>query len=174
MKTLKLFTCILFVSLALMSCKKDDEGGDGGAAAEGTITAKIGGADFTSLEIATTANEVTAGGSTTITIQGNDASGKAIILIINGYDGTGTYEISDAGIFNTATYTEANISNPQATQSWVAPFANSGVAGEINISSKTADNIQGTFNFEGKNNDDMSMRSITEGSFNMTLLQNGG
>ena len=173
MKTIKLFTILLFVGLATVSCKKDDDGGEGGAAADGTITAKIDGASFTSLEIATTANEVNAGGSTTITIQGNDADGRAIVMIINGYDGTGTYEISDANtIFNTASYTEVNISNPQDTQSWLAPFANSGIAGEINISSKTDTNIQGTFNFEGKNNNDMSMKNITEGSFNMTLMQN--
>lgn len=173
MKTFKLLSLFLFVSLAVLSCKKDDDGNDGdNTAAEGTITAKIDGTTFTSLEIATTANEVNAGGGTTITIQGNDASGKAIIMIINGYDGTGTYEISDAGIFNTASYIETNVNDPQNTQSWNAPFANSGIAGEINISSKTDTNIQGTFNFEGKNGNDMSMRNITEGSFNMTLMQN--
>lgn len=173
MKTIKFLSVFLFISIALVSCNKsDDDGGDGGGAPEGTMTAKINGSSFTSMEIATTANEVTAGGSTTITIQGSDADGKGMVLIINTYDGTGTYTISDDNVFTSASYVEANVSNPQASQTWQAPFQDSGVVGEIKIAEKTDSNIKGTFNFEAKNSNDGSMRNVTEGSFNMGIMQN--
>ncbi|MEZ4874144.1 MAG: DUF6252 family protein [Flavobacteriaceae bacterium] len=173
MKSIKILSFFLFVSLVLVSCKKDDDGGGDPQAASGTLTAKVNGTSFTSLEIATTANEVTGNGVTTITIQGSDANGKGVVMIINGYSGVGSYEISDSNtIFNTATYIEANISNPANSQSWMAPFQNSGVAGEINISEKNDTTIKGTFSFEAKNANDNSTKSITEGSFNMNLMQN--
>ena len=55
------------------------------------------------------------------------------------------------------------------SQTWSAPF-DATVAGEIAISTQTADNIEGTFSFTGQNANDMSMKSITEGSFNVSLM----
>lgn len=172
MKTIKFLSLFLFASLIITSCKKDDDGGDDSTAAAGTITAKVNGTTFTSIELATTANQVTAQGVTTITIQGSDASGKGIVMIINAFDGVGTYEITDSNVFTSATYLEANVNNPTNSQTWTAPFQDSGVVGQIQISNKTDTNIQGTFNFTAKNSNDQSERNITEGSFNMNLVQN--
>lgn len=172
MKTIKIFSFFFLASLALTSCKKDDDGGEDPSANEGTLTASVDGNSFTSLEIATVANEVSANGNTTITIQGSDASGKGIILIINGFDGTGTYELRDDNVFIVANYVEANVSNPTATQTWTAPYQDSGVVGQIQISAKTATNIQGTFNFDAQNPNDSTIKNITNGSFNMDLVQN--
>ena len=108
-------------------------GGGGSNATLGTVKAKVGGANYTSMEMGTFATKQVIGGLTTIIVQGSDASGKAIQLILSDYDGgTGTYAISDdANISAIASYIEANISNPMASQTWAAPYDGSGSAGSI-------------------------------------------
>jgi len=167
MKTLRFLSLILMVSLAVVSCKKDDDGGDGGTTANGTVSAKVDGASFTSQPAFTVANTITANGITTVTIQGSDNSGKGIVLVINGFEGTGTYDIGGgANVFVTGSYIEANASNPTASQSWMAPF-DATVAGEIQFSESTATKVKGTFSFTAKNTQDNSIKNITEGSFNI-------
>ncbi|WP_250434651.1 DUF6252 family protein [Hanstruepera flava] len=172
MRTLKqimLFAMVLG-AFSFSSCSSDDDGGNPAdtTAGSGTITAKIDGSSFTSLEMTSIANKVTAGGQSTLVIQGNTQS-QAFQFTINAYDGVGTYEFTDANVFRIASYIEPNVSNPANTQTWSAPYENSGVAGEISISEETDSNIKGTFFFTGKNSNDNSTKSITEGSFNLTL-----
>ena len=140
MRTLKNFMLLLMtVSLiTFASCSKDDDGGSGGSAAEGTVEATVNGSNFTSMEIASWAQTTTNNGITQLAISGSDANGNVILIQILGYEGVGTYEFdSNTTIFSTASYTEidiSNISNPVST-SWIAPFMDSGVAGTVNISS---------------------------------------
>ena len=172
MKTLNKTILVLMaiVAISLTSCKKDDDGGGGGSAGSGTVVAKVGGSNFKSLEVASTASQSSGGGSTTITLQGSDANGKGIFIIINNYDGTGTYEFSDSNVFVTATYVEANVNNPQNSQTWSAPYQDSGIVGEVKISEKTDTKIKGTFNFMAKNvNGDQSIKNITDGSFDLNF-----
>ncbi|PWI31148.1 hypothetical protein DI383_00290 [Flavobacteriaceae bacterium LYZ1037] len=171
MKTLKHVTLLLMcVSLiTFSSCSKDDDGGDGGGdqgAASGTITAQINGDSFTSLEMTSFASSTTGGGQTTLILQGNTQS-QAINMIINGYDGVGTYELSDSNVFISASYMEPNVSNPTNSQTWSAPYQDSGIVGEIKISEETDTHVKGTFHFTGKNSNDNSTKSITEGAFNL-------
>ena len=170
MKTLKHLALFLmcFSLITLSSCSNDDDGGDdgGGAAASGTITAKINGSSFTSLEMTSFANATSGGGQTTLVMQGNTQS-QAISMIINGYDGVGTYQLSDDNVFRTASYVEPNISDPMNTQTWNAPYQDSGVIGEIKISEETDTHVKGTFNFTCKNANDGSTKSVTEGAFNL-------
>ena len=172
MRTLKQF--MLFAALlgafAFSSCSSDDDGGNPGdvTAGSGTISAKIDGNSFTSLEMTSIATKVNAGGQSTLVIQGNTQS-QAFQFTINAYDGLGTYEFTDANVFRIASYIEPNVSNPANTQTWSAPYENSGVAGEISISEETDSSIKGTFFFTGKNANDGSTKSITEGSFDLTL-----
>lgn len=172
MKTLNKTFLVLLALLAvnLTSCKKDDDGGGGGSAAQGTVAAKIDGSNFTSLEMTSAATATNMGGTTTITLQGSDMDGRAIVMIINQYDGTGTYEFSDSNVFVTATYVESDVSNPMDSQTWTAPYENSGVVGEVKVSEKTDTTIKGTFHFKAKNMNDGSLKNITEGSFNLNLL----
>lgn len=173
MKTIKqigLALAIIF-SLTLSSCGgSDDGGGGGGSAANGTIKAKVGSSNFTSMQIASFATkQQISGAGYTIILQGSDASGKAIQLILNGVDGQpGTYQISDTGnISAIGTYTEVNISNPLNSQTWAAPYDDSGVVGSVTISEITDTNIKGTFNFTGKNQDGTDTKAITNGAFNL-------
>ena len=78
MRTLKQF--MLFAALlgafAFSSCSSDDDGGNPGdvTAGSGTISAKIDGNSFTSLEMTSIATKVNAGGQSTLVIQGNTQS----------------------------------------------------------------------------------------------------
>lgn len=171
MKTLKILSLILFVSVSVMSCKKDDDGGDSADnnAASGTITAKVDGANFTSNTSFTVATRITAGGQTTLTLQGSNNGGKGIVMIINGFEGAGSYDIGGgSNVFVTGSYVEANASNPSASQTWMAPFDQT-VAGEINISEVNDTKVLGTFNFTGKNSNNNSTKNITDGNFNINF-----
>ncbi|TYB75806.1 DUF6252 family protein [Bizionia myxarmorum] len=169
MTTLKLLTVFMMVTAiaSLSSCKSDDDGGDpttsGGA---GIISAKIDGIAFSSLEITSMASEITAGPSTTLTFQGN-TSNKAISVILSGFDGVGTYQLSDSNIFSSATYSEPNVSDPTNMPTWNAPYQDSGLIGEVKVSENSADRIKGTFTFKAKNVIDDTMKNVTEGTFDL-------
>lgn len=177
MKTIKQFGIVLTVALAtlLTACSgSDDGGGGGGNASLGQVKAKVGGSNFTSMNLATFATKQVVGGFTTIIIQGSDASGKAIQLMLTGTDGTaGTYEISDdANISAIASYIEANISNPMASQTWAAPYDDSGAVGSITITEITDTNVKGNFTFTGKNQNGTDTKAITNGAFNVNFTSN--
>lgn len=171
MKNLKnLFLLMLAVSVvSLTSCSSDDDGGNGGSAASGTIKAKIDGSNFTSLEITSFASVQTGGGVTTLVMQGNTQD-QAINMIVNGYEGVGTYQLSDDNVFISASYIEPDISNPANTQTWSAPFQDSGIIGEIKISEETSSVVKGTFFFTAKNSNTGGTKEITEGSFNLNKM----
>lgn len=163
---------VLLLTITLLSfnsCSSDDDGGATNQASQGTISAKINGVNFTSLEITSFASLTTGGNQTTLTMQGNTTT-QAISMIIIGYDGVGTYQLTDANVFRSASYIEPNINDPINSPTWNAPFENSGVIGEINISEDTATTIQGTFNFTAKNVNDGSTKSITDGVFNLEKM----
>jgi hypothetical protein len=178
MKTLKqigiLFLAVV-LSTSFVSCSGDDDGGStgGGTAAEGTITANVGGATFTSMTQGTTAVKVATGNAFTITIQGTDLGGKQIQLILNGVDATtGTYEISpEASISAIGTYVEVNTTT-FTSQSWLSPYENSGVAGSITITEISDTNVKGNFNFKARNQENaQDIKNITNGSFNVNFMQ---
>ena len=157
--------------VSITSCSKDDDGGEGGQAAAGTITAKVNGNQVTTLDITSMANTTTGGGQTTLTIQGNTTS-QAFSLIVFGYEGVGTYGLSDSNVFISASYTEVNINDPLNSQIWNAPFQDSGVIGEIKVSEDANGKIKGTFKFNAKNVNDGNMKNITDGSFNLNKTGN--
>jgi hypothetical protein len=167
---LMLSAMLLFLSFGTTSCSSDDDGGSGGNAANGTVTAKIDGNNFQSQQMFSTANRVSAGGNTTLTLQGTDNSGKGFNFIINGYEGEGTYDIGgDNLVFVVANYIEANASNPTATQTWTAPFDDTTIRGIISFSSDIDENVKGTFEFTSKNPNDGSIKEITDGSFDLDV-----
>jgi hypothetical protein len=126
------------------------------------------------MELGTFATKQVVGGFTTIIVQGSDASGKAIQIIITGYqEGTNTYEISDdAAISTVATYIESNISNPLNSLVWAAPYDNSGAVGTVTITEISDTNVKGTFNFTGKNQDGEDTKAVTNGAFNVNFTSN--
>jgi hypothetical protein len=174
MKTIKQFGLLLAMAITtlLTSCSGSDGGGE--SASLGTLKAKVAGSNFTSMSAATFATKQVVGSTTTIIIQGSDASGKAIQLMLNGTNGSaGTFEISDtATISAIGSYIEANISNPMASQTWAAPYENAGATGSITISEISDTNVKGTFTFTGKNQNGTDTKQITDGAFNVNFTSN--
>lgn len=177
MKTIKklniLVLLLISASIFTFSCKSDDEGGSGGSAAVGTISAKVDGTSITTLDMVTFAN-MTSGA---LMIQGNTGgtSSKAFTLLINGFDGVGTYPLGGgANIANSASYMEivVDMSNPMNSQTytWQAPY-DSNQVGEINISEVTETYVKGTFHFSAKDTTSGggSVKNITEGSFHVNF-----
>ncbi len=175
MKTLKTVSKLFLIAFAvvLSSCSGEDGGGGGGgSAAAGTIKAKVGGSNFKSMTMATTAMKVAVAGAYTITIQGSDANGKSINLIMHGVAlQTGTYDIGGNNqIAIIGSYTELNINNPMASKTYTAPFEGGAVAGSISITEITDTKIVGTFNFTAKNQDDQSdVKEVKSGAFNVNF-----
>ncbi|MFA5619214.1 MAG: DUF6252 family protein [Weeksellaceae bacterium] len=173
MKTRNLFYLTFAMLFAIasfsVSCKSDDNGGGGGGAAEGTITAKVDGTSVTTISM-TTAAQISNG---TLMVMGNDGGqspNKAIVLTIFGFDNEGTYPIGGgANIYNVASYTETNASNPTNPQVtvWQAPYDDTHV-GDINISEVTSTHVKGTFSFKAKSAEG-SIKNVTEGAFNVKL-----
>lgn len=168
-KRILMIAALLFTTSVInFSCKSDDDGGDGGNAASGTITAKIDGAAYKTIEMTTTA----ANENGVLIVMGNDGKqspNKAVTLQIINFDGVGTYPIGGGGnIMNIASYIEVDASNPTNVKTWQAPYDSSQV-GEIKISEITNTYVKGTFSYKAKSSTDGSIKNITEGSFNVKI-----
>ncbi len=176
MKTIKKFGIVLTLALTTLasSCSSsDDSSGGGGSAALGTMKAKIGGTNFTSISQGTTAAILYNGSYYNLSIAGADATGKVIQIMILAENITSgaTYQIDESSdiLVSTAAYTQVDISNPASALSFGAPYDGGGNSGSITISSKTDTNVQGTFNFTLKNTQGTDTKSITNGTFNINL-----
>ena len=170
MKTIKkMIIAIMAMGIVtVISCKTDDDGGDGGTASSGTVNATIDGTSYESDAMGTSAQLISAAGIETLTITSNEfATSKNITIVINGLDAEGTYQIGgEANISIVASYIEANVSNPADSQIWSAPSSDA-IAGEFNVSSLSDTNIQGTFRFTATNNQNGTTVEVTNGSFNL-------
>ena len=175
MKTMKQFGIVLALALTTLvsSCSSSDDSSGGGGAALGTMKAKIGGTNFTSIPQGTTAALLYNGSYYNLSIGGADATGKVIQMMILAENITSgaTYQIDENSdiLVSTAAYTAIDISNPTSALSFGAPYDGGGNSGSITISSKTETNVQGTFSFTLKNTQGSDTKSITNGSFNINL-----
>jgi hypothetical protein len=174
MKTIKQLGLSLAMALTLVvsSCSSDSgSGGGGGTAALGTLKAKIGSTNFTSITQGTTAVDAYNGTYHNFSITGADTTGKSIIIMILATDITAsTYSLEDTGELLSASvaYSEINLST-FVTQSWGAPYDGGSNFGSVTITSKTATNVQGTFTANVGNPETGTNRSLTNGSFNINI-----
>ncbi len=171
MKTIKLVILVCIVGLMYTSCSTDDGNDSGDTAAEGRMVAKIDGANFESMEIATSATAISTAGVTAMIIRGGDATGKTIVMNINAFDGVGDYNIdSELTILNTAQYIIPDVNNPANTTFYGAPYEDSGMVGNIDITVSTDTKVEGTFSITVREPDGgVGTISITEGAFNINL-----
>lgn len=158
-------------AVTFTSCSSDDDSGDGGAggAASGVLVAKINGNSYESMSISSSATVANSGQN--LIIIASNSSGKAFSFTILGFNGEGTYPLGGgANIFNSASYTVTDVSNPQSpsTEAWQAPYDDTEV-GEVVITDVTDSKVKGTFSFTCKNvGGDQSVKTITDGSFNLS------
>ena len=171
MKTLKRLLYIACLCLIVAACKGDDDGAnDNGTNTQNdgaTFTATIDNTDFSgdlfALATITTFNE-----NTLFRLQASDENDRSIVIVINGFDGLGTYSLSSQNtVDNSASYTERDGDNPDDSTTWSAPYEESGFVGSVTISEITDVMVTGIFNFEGKEENGTTFRDVTDGRFNV-------
>ncbi len=167
MKTLKNVMLVLLMSLAIVSCKKDDDGGDDPQGGDGTLTANVGGASYTAT-FGITAQISGSGSAQVLAISGGTADSENLQMIIQGFDGEGTYDLS---FVNIGTYTIlTDINDPMSVVIYSTVGNAQSVNGEVNVSSFDGNTAKGTFEFTAINLDDASdVKEVTNGSFNITV-----
>jgi hypothetical protein len=177
MKSIKKFgfVVVLAVSTILSSCSSSD-GGGGGSVGVGTLKAKIGSANFSSITQATTAILANNGSYQNLSIGGATTTGKTLQIMILGENiGVGTYQISDSNdSATTFVYSEVNINNPTSgVKSWAAPYDGGGNSGSVVITSMTASNVQGTFSLTALDlTNGTGTTQVSNGAFNINLTSN--
>lgn len=159
--------------IGFTSCSTDDDDGGSGNAPSGTLTAKVDGSSYQSMEISSSATVANTGSTQNLVIIASNSDGNAFAMTIFGYTGEGTYEFTGANIAvtNTASYTETDVdlNNPinSTTEIWQAPY-DATMVGTITVSEESDSMVKGTFSFTCKNvNGDNSIKTITDGAFNL-------
>ena len=177
MKSIKKFGFVLVLAVAtiLSSCSCSD-GGGGGSVGVGTLKAKIGSTNFSSITQATTAMLVDNGSYQNLSIGGATTTGKTLQIMILGENiGVGTYQISDSNdSATTFAYSEVNLNNPTSgVKSWAAPYDGGGNSGSVVITSMSASNVQGTFSLTALDlTNGTGTVQVTNGAFNINLTSN--
>lgn len=163
---------LLFISISVLSgCSKDDDQNSQGSGG-GKMTAKIDGENFESYSVSSNAVKSASSAGTMLFLQGTNADGVGITMTVMNYTGEGTYQFGPVtSNFNTASYTETNISNPTNTQVWSASYDTSS-SGSVTISTETSSGVKGTFQFKGKNGNDDSIKTISGGEFDLNFKSN--
>jgi len=178
MKTLKrsLLYAVICLGLAVSSCSNDDDNSNNNQGDNGggeLFSAMVDGSSFAaSTDPATLigATKTSANGMTTVTAQGSTNNGDFINFNIIGYNGPGTYQTGN------------NLTNPnfiqygelvgQTATVWASNLATSAAGigpGEIVITVDADGKLEGTFNFEGYNGQDMTTKMITQGEFKVSV-----
>ena len=171
MKTLKNVMLVLLMSLAVLSCKKDDDGGEDPGGATGALTAKIDGTNLTA-DIAVQAQITASGQGDVLAISGGTSQSENLQMIIQNFDGVGTYDLS---FVNIGTYSYLpDPSNPDPSTVVIYLSVNgTDATGELKVSSFDGNTIEGTFNFTGYKIDDLSQTvAVTTGKFNLEVTNN--
>jgi|SRR6218665_2277659 len=176
MKTITNFAKIslLSVSLFIASCSSDDAADivDTGAPTSGSyITAKVDGADFSSIiygvASSASATRMETGAGTMITVLGADQSANSIVINLMGITTAGTYTINP-NVDSVMAYTPVTGGVSYGTGEC------SGSTGTITITTIDNDKIEGTFSFSGKDADTCptsATKSVTQGSFRGVFSQ---
>lgn len=163
----------------LMSCEKEGEDGDEDKNGDFYLTAKLGEASFT----ADLSDTETWGafkyheGSLTISVADNIANvgeGTLMLNILDGYKGAGTYKVGVGGnVKNYARYTTGSMGtgnlNFWAAETGSASSANDIGTGSIVVTSEKGGVVEGTFQFDGYNNNNQTTKNITEGKFRLKV-----
>ena len=181
MKTIKktIYVTFLCLSVILASCSSDDDNGgdsdDGGNGGAEYVTAKVAGSDWaasTDLASLIGAETGTSNGNTVMTIQGSTNDGDYIQIVIQNYNGEGTYTTGD-DIQNTNSLSYGELVGTTGIDLWSNGFITAilgGIgAGEIVVESDSNGVISGTFAFKGYNATDESTKNITVGKFKANI-----
>ena len=177
MKIFKKITFILFMALAFASCSSDDDNNGGGDddmnnSGEEFFRAKVEGADWsadTDLASLIGGFMQTSNGMTTFQAQGSTNEGSFINITILGYNGPGTYVVADDNLqnANSALYGASPAPENIYVSNSIIALGGGIRPGEIVVTSQDDNGAQGTFSFEGFN--DNGTRNVTDGEFKIVF-----
>jgi hypothetical protein len=153
MKSIKTLLSVLAFSFVLTSCSKDDD--DGAAAGDGTLTAKVDGANFNST-LAVQA-VVTSG---TLSVAGTGSDGQ-INIMIPSFSGPATFNVASGGAMANYTITTSPFT------SWSASMIAG--SGSVVVTDYSGGRVKGTFSFTGVTSGAASSKTVTEGKFDIKL-----
>jgi hypothetical protein len=156
--------CFLFFFITFLACSSDDgqdvsgalEEFSGDVAGIGSISASK---DFDTIS----GTKISAGGTTLVSLQGTDNSGKGFMLRFTTYNGPGTYDLGFGNIANSATF----INGVAVGQQYSTAYQ--GTSGKIIVTSDNGKRIEGTFEFIGKVNNTSAAMTVTNGKFKVDL-----
>ncbi len=175
MKKFKLLLAFIAVgSIAMTSCSSDDDAPAADPAAPvagaGQMIATVDGASYQSIAQGTTANITNNSGTEFLQMTSVNLNGEAItITVLRPMIEEDSYDFdSNLNITATATYTRVDTSTFQS-ESFAAPYMDSGDVGTITITELTADNIKGTFEVMMSNQDTNQVINVTGGSFDIAV-----
>ncbi len=154
----KLKNVLLFMSLSIVFACSDASDEDLGTTGEGSLTAKVDGTAFASLQVS--AGAVVTNG--VAAIQGSTSDGTYIRINIANYNGKGTYTIGTS-LTDATSLTYGTLKPTIAA--WIASSLIPNSSGTIEITDDTDSSVSGTFSFTGYNGSDKKV--ITEGKFNV-------
>ncbi len=145
---------ILFIALAIagVSCKKDSDNPSGGSG--GVFKATIDG------QVRSTTNPTFAVNSGILMISGAFASGGMMSITVQNFTAPGTFTIG-GGNMHMGTYGPSANTNDQYSANGIMG------SGTITVTSYSASNVKGTFNFTGYNNAQQS-KAVTNGEFDIS------
>lgn len=150
---MRTFRTLLFPLVAVLLWTGCDSNGSADELALGSMRAKVGGQSWEAINA--TANKVSAGGVTSVTIAGATLQAEALSVTITD-TGTGTYTIDEtftpSGDVLSASYTK------RPGETYIA------TSGTVEITRKDAEVVEGTFRFEARTNTGQTV-SVTEGAF---------
>jgi len=153
MKTLKTLS-ILFFSLLILSCSKDDGDDEGGSDPEAEFTATINGGPYNNL--VATLGSYSSDSTNGLTIAVVDANGNTIRLFMNSTGGFGSGITKEVGNIDGNGFQTNALFRDQATQ--IIYTANSG---NINITQNNESNAD-------------PANRVVSGTFNVTVNINSG
>jgi hypothetical protein len=163
MKT-TLVRALMAAALLAMGCGGDDDPNGPGGGGGNIYRANIDGASWSAVS---STIQVTGGGDPrlgTIVISGGNAGGDAIVLTLSFIGGTGTYPLG----VNQGTNAGGTGSVVDVPNTWLTPL--SGAAGTVEITTRSATRIAGTFEFTaaplGGGGPDVA---VTGGEFDITI-----
>lgn len=174
MKSIKQFATIAFLALlvSFASCSNDDNKSSIPFAKEGTITAQVDGKIITTLPLDTEGfiyikNE----NSGTFYLKGNVTENEGFLFTMADYKGPGTYIIDGANGSNQSSFMYFdNQVNPKKFLEWTARYDIANTTGKLIVTEQTATKMKGTFTFKGKGSGEIPFLEITNGSFDVNLM----
>ena len=159
------FISILFLSLIVLSCNKDDDN-DNPPAGESGFQATINGGTYSNYNFSLGVYQITKGtNGNTLSIDIGDSSGNMVNLFLNGSGGFGSGVVKQMGNIDSNNFTTNAVIRQQQAVTYFSSNGNVKITTNIEHPTETGHRlISGTFNITASSIDGTNVTTMT-GSF---------